>query len=154
MKTSEIFEAMGKMPSAERGVFIENIHALDTELEKIEAGGVRSTKTTAESVDAALSTIAGMNGPLRRAITDALTARGIVSAAAEFNGGRTTIKQLSASAGNTSRLKLLRAEAARLGVALAEGKPIDLVALDAQLKGKNLERRWQFKVMLRQLSLI
>jgi hypothetical protein len=79
----------------------------------------------------------------------------VISASSiEFHGGRTTIKQLSASAQHASRLKMLRAEAARLGVSLPEDKPIDRVELDAQLKGKNLEKRWQFKSMLRQLGLL
>jgi hypothetical protein len=111
-------------------------------------------RSSAESVDRALSSIAGMNASVRRAVVDALTAKGVINAAAEFNGGRNTIKKLAANASNTSRLKMIRAEAARLGVALADDEPINLVELDAKLQGKDLEARWRLKTALRQIGLL
>jgi hypothetical protein len=111
-------------------------------------------RSSAESVDMALSSVAGMNPNIRRAVVDALVGKGVINAAAEFNGGRNTIAKLAANASNTSRLRMIKAQAGRLGVSLDDDKPIDLVALDAQLKDKDLEARWQLKTAMRQIGLI
>ena len=115
-----------------------------------------ANKSSAEAVDAALSSVAGMNANIRRAVVDALTSKGVVHARSEFNGngGRQTIAKLAANASNTSRLKLIKAMAARLGVKLDDNQPVDLVELDAQLKNKDLEARWQLKSAMRQIGLL
>jgi hypothetical protein len=109
---------------------------------------------SAADIETALASIPGFAAPLRRAVVEALAAKGIgtVSAAADR---RTPNSIMASSPKSAPLLKQLRAELARIGFDLQNDQPVNLVELNKSIKASgDVQRGWFLKSACAQLGLI
>jgi hypothetical protein len=100
------------------------------------------------NVDQIVAAINGLDENAKAELTGKLSA----SAAP-----RVQLKTLRAAAANPENhvgIAVMKAHARRLGVSLEEGKPVDIIALDKALAGKDITARLELKSMLYRLGCI
>ncbi len=149
MNAHEIITAIARLPEVEQIALSEVMAARAT-------GG----KTSAAQVDNALASIAGMNGNMRRAVIEALIAKGVVggdvdSLSASAGSVKTPNAILAASQEHGPLLRQLRAELARIGYDLEPDRPVNVFKLNEAIKASgNIQRGWYLKSALAQCGLL
>ncbi len=143
--------ARGTLPSA-----FNHLYAM-SDVAGVHASG--KGKTSAAEIEAALATVPGFNANLRRAVISAMVAKGVVgddvdkiSAAASRQ--KTIASVMASNPAAQSGLKLVLAQARRLGFEIKENEPISLVEMDKALAGKDIDARLALKVSLKRYGLL
>jgi hypothetical protein len=111
---------------------------------------------SAADVETALASIPGFAAPLRRAVVEALAAKGIGKVSAATSSDRRTPNSIMASSPKSApMLRQLRAELARVGFDLQDDQPVNLIELNAAIKASgDVSKGWFLKSACAQLGLI
>jgi copper chaperone CopZ len=109
----------------------------------------------AADVETALASIPGFAAPLRRAVVEALAAKGIGKVSATSGDRRTPNSIMASSPKSAPMLRQLRAELARVGFDLQDDEPVNLIELNAAIKASgDVSKGWFLKSACAQLGLI